>query len=75
LYSDESLGEVSKYDLAIVHGALGERDKAFRLLNEEVKSKSVDLLSIRIDPLLDKLRDDPRLAEVEREFHFPEANP
>lgn len=70
LRTDKSIGEVSDYDLAIVHGALGERDDAFRLLNAEVNSNSVDLLSIQIDPLLDELRDDPRFAELERRFRF-----
>jgi tetratricopeptide (TPR) repeat protein len=71
LQTDKALGEVSKYDLAIVHGALDERDEAFRLFNEEVNSNSVDLLSIKIDPLIDNLRDDPRFAKLEQRFQFP----
>jgi Flp pilus assembly protein TadD len=62
---------VSKYDLAVVHTALGERDEAFRLLGEEVATLSVDLLSIRIDPMLDPLRDDPRFPPLEARYNFP----
>ena len=62
---------VSKYDLAVVHTALGERDEAFRLLGEEVATLSVDLLSIRIDPMLDPLREDPRFPPLEARYNFP----
>jgi tetratricopeptide (TPR) repeat protein len=70
MQADKTIGDVSNYDFAIVYGALGDRDEAFRRLNEEAKSKSVDLLSIRIDPLLDELRDDPRFIELEKKFDF-----
>ena len=62
---------VSKYSLAIVENALGNRDKAFELLNQELATKSVDLLSIKIDPLLDSLRDDSRFVELERKLKLP----
>lgn len=71
LKTNPKFSDASKYDLAIVEGALGNRDEAFRLLNAEIGTTSVDLLSIRIDPLLDDLRDDARLAELERKFKFP----
>jgi tetratricopeptide (TPR) repeat protein len=62
---------VSKYDLAVVHAALGRRDEAFRLLGEEVATLSVDLLSIRVDPMLNPLRDDPRFHGLEARYNFP----
>jgi serine/threonine protein kinase/tetratricopeptide (TPR) repeat protein len=62
---------VSKYSLAIVENALGNRDKAFDLLNQELKTNSVDLLSIKIDPLLDSLRNDLRFVELERKLNYP----
>lgn len=63
---------VSKYSLAIVENALGNRDRAFELLNEELKTESVDLLSIKIDPLLDGMRNDPRFAELEKKLDLPD---
>jgi serine/threonine-protein kinase len=67
-------GGVSSYDLAIIFAALGEKDRAFDLLNSEVDSVSVDLLSIKIDPMLDSLRDDPRFAKLERRYKFPRTD-
>ncbi len=62
---------VSKYSLAIVENALGNRDRAFDLLNQDLKTDSVDLLSIKIDPMLDNMRDDPRFAEFEKKLNLP----
>jgi serine/threonine protein kinase/tetratricopeptide (TPR) repeat protein len=73
LQNNKRSDTVSNYDFAIVHGALGERDEAFRLLDQEIHSHSVDLLSIRIDPLLDDLRNDPRFVSLEQSFNFPES--
>ena len=64
--------DISDYDIAVLYAALGEKDKVFQLLERETRSKSVDLLSIRIDPLLDTLRDDPRFAEIEKKLNLPE---
>jgi serine/threonine protein kinase/TolB-like protein/tetratricopeptide (TPR) repeat protein len=67
-------GGVSSYDLAIIFASVGDKDRAFVLLNREVDSISVDLLSIRIDPMLDSLRGDPRFAELERRYKFPQTD-
>jgi serine/threonine protein kinase/Tfp pilus assembly protein PilF len=61
---------VSKYSLAIVENALGNRDRAFDLLNQELKTDSVDLLSIKIDPLLDDMRHDSRFKDLEQKMNF-----
>lgn len=62
---------VSRYSLAIVENAIGNRDQAFELLNQELQTESVDLLSIEIDPLLDSMRDDVRFKELEGKLKFP----
>lgn len=68
--TDARFRDASKYDLAVIHAALDERDTAFRLLDEELYSNSVDLLSIRIDPMLDVLRSDPRFSRLEARLRF-----
>ncbi len=75
LQEKPSLGDTSKYDLAIVHVALGEVDTAFKLLNEEALTNSVDLLSIRIDPMLDTLRGDERFPLLEARLGLASPTP
>jgi eukaryotic-like serine/threonine-protein kinase len=63
--------DISKYDLAIILAAQNELDEAFKLLNEEASPSTVDLLSIRIDPMLDALRSDERFITLERKLNLP----
>lgn len=63
--------DVSPYTFAVIYAALGEKDRAFELLEKQLKTSSVDLLSIRLDPFLDVLRDDARFAEIERKLNLP----
>ena len=63
------LGEVagtptSAYSVAGVYGALGDRDKAFQLLNKAYDEHDIQLVSLRVDPTLDDLRSDGRYAEL-----------
>ncbi|MCY7376992.1 MAG: tetratricopeptide repeat protein, partial [Pyrinomonadaceae bacterium] len=62
----------SPYNLAVLYAALGEKDAAFELLEKQAALNSVDLLSMKIDPLLDALRDDARFSEIERKLNLPE---
>jgi serine/threonine-protein kinase len=67
----EGFSDTSGYDRAIIYAALGDVDTAFKLLSEEAANpNSVKLLSIRIDPMLDTLRSDPRFAILEAGLGF-----
>jgi TolB-like protein/DNA-binding winged helix-turn-helix (wHTH) protein/Tfp pilus assembly protein PilF len=50
--------------LARVHVALGERDRAFALLERGVEQRQRDVLGIAIDPFFAALRDDARFASL-----------
>ncbi len=63
--------DAAPYDFAVIYGALGEKDRAFELLEKQLKTNSVDLLSIRLDPLLDSLRDDQRFVDIQTKIHLP----
>jgi serine/threonine-protein kinase len=60
------------YYRAIVYGALGEKDEAFRLLEQAYEERSPLLAVSKVDPKLDPLRDDPRFQDFLRRMNFPE---
>ncbi|MDP2959087.1 MAG: tetratricopeptide repeat protein [Longimicrobiales bacterium] len=61
----DAAGEyVSRYDFAIVHAGLGDRDRAFRELEAALEERTWQVVNMGIDPMLDPLRADPRFAEL-----------
>jgi tetratricopeptide (TPR) repeat protein len=65
------LGQGSAYTVAVIYGALGKKEEAFRWLTRDFDLHDTALLSIKVDPLLAPLRDDARFKELERRFNFP----
>ncbi len=55
---------VPPYHLAIVHAGLGENDRAFDWLELSFEKHSVDLFTLRVEPMLDGLRPDPRFERL-----------
>jgi len=51
---------VSKYYLAPIQAAIGDKDKAFELLELAYKERDGDLIFLKGDPKFDVLRSDPR---------------
>jgi hypothetical protein len=51
---------VTKYYLASVQAALGDKDKAFESLESAYKERDGDLIYLNVDPKFDILRSDPR---------------
>jgi len=52
--------QVSKYSIATVYAALGDKDQAFARLNQAYEEHSFLLGFLKVDPELDPLRSDPR---------------
>lgn len=50
--------------LAVTHSALGEADEAFRHFERFIASQNAPAPTLRFDPRLDRLRADPRFAEL-----------
>jgi hypothetical protein len=57
--------------LAAVYGALGERDRAFQLLEEEYAQHSDRMNNLKTNYQLAPLRDDPRFADLLRRVGLP----
>ncbi|MGH9966475.1 MAG: protein kinase domain-containing protein [Pyrinomonadaceae bacterium] len=57
---------VPDYSIALVYAALGEKDRAFELLEKSYRDHTVDMLTLHYDPLMDNLRSDPRCADLLR---------
>lgn len=55
---------VPAYDLAVIHVALNENDRAMTLLQEAYKEHDWALLALAAEPRLDPLRRDPRYRDL-----------
>ena len=56
----------SSYLMADYHAALGDRERALALLEQAYRERSTALISIKVDPFLAPLRDDPRYRDLLR---------
>ncbi len=54
------------YQFAIIHAELGEADAAFQWLDRAIEEPSAILMMIKVEPIFDVLRGDPRFAAVVR---------
>ena len=61
----------SAYQIANVYAWRGERDKAFEWLDRAYAQRDTGLPSLMSDPLLAKLRDDPRYAAMLKKMNLP----
>jgi DNA-binding winged helix-turn-helix (wHTH) protein/Tfp pilus assembly protein PilF len=59
---------LTPYNVATFHAALGENDKAFAELNVAYQNREGILGLLRVDPRFDSLHDDPRFADLARRF-------
>jgi hypothetical protein len=57
---------VSPTELAILQAALGERERAFELLEKAYADHDVKLQYVKANPAYDGLRDDPRFQDLMR---------
>ena len=66
---------VSDQELAIIYLGLNDLDHAFPLFQQAVRDKFPPSQSIFIAPMFDRLRSDPRFAELAREVKLPSLPP
>jgi len=63
---------VTPYALAYLQGCLGNTDQAFRWLDKAYEERNPMLAFLKVDPILDPLRSDPRFQELVRKMNFPD---
>ena len=59
-----ALGIRWTYQIAAVYAFRNEADEAFLWLDRAIERRDTSLMLLRGDPMMDNIRDDPRLDEV-----------
>lgn len=57
---------------ALVYVALGDKDKAFQILEKEVERPDARMLDLKVDPGFDSLHSDPRWEPLIRRLNIPQ---
>ena len=66
-------GYVSPYMIATIYAGLGEKDKAFALLERAYQERSLDISwHLKADLRIDNLRSDPRFQDLVRRVGYPQ---
>jgi serine/threonine-protein kinase len=61
---------VAPANLALVHAGLGNANQAFAILDEGCAVRDATLASVKVDPLWDGLRQDPRFPKLLQRMNF-----
>ncbi|MBZ5515232.1 MAG: tetratricopeptide repeat protein [Acidobacteriia bacterium] len=70
--ADKSAREhVGNYELGSVYAGLGQNDKAIQSLEDAYRVHEGRMSDMKVDPLLDPLRSDPRFQDLLRRMNFP----
>jgi TolB-like protein/Tfp pilus assembly protein PilF len=63
---------VPPYDIAIIYSGLDQKDNSFAWLEKAYEERGSWLPWLKVDPLYDSVRSDPRFQELLRRMNFPE---
>ncbi|MGH9558328.1 MAG: hypothetical protein ACRD30_03745, partial [Bryobacteraceae bacterium] len=61
------------YDVALVEGALGNRNEAVAVLQESLREREPWAVFLGVDPRMKSLQDNPRIAGFLQRIFEPEA--
>jgi serine/threonine-protein kinase len=65
--------QVSPFWIATIYAGLSDRDEAIALLEKAYQERSTPLVYLKVYPILDNLRSDPRFDDLLRRLRFPDA--
>ena len=63
---------VSPYFIALVYVGLGEKDQAFAWLEKAYQERHPYLILIKVEPVFDVLRSDPRFQDLVQRIGLPQ---
>ena len=64
-------GEKGAYNYAEIYAQWGQPDEALHWLNRALDLRDNGLLFLKVDPMLDPIRNTPAFADIEQRMHFP----
>jgi tetratricopeptide (TPR) repeat protein len=62
---------LSKYLIATVYAAMGDKDQALAQVEQAYQDRSPWMPFLKVDPEMDSLHSDPRFQDLVRRLHFP----
>ena len=68
----ELAGDAGGYQYAEIYAQWGENKAALDWLEKAMRLRDTGLSNLRVDPLMDPLRKEPRFQAIERELKFPD---
>ncbi len=63
---------VVTYRIATLYAVLGNKDRAFAEMERSYEARDWDFNRLKVDPLVDSLRDDPRFEPLLKKLNLPE---
>ena len=73
IFTNSDEAKNSPYKVACVYASIGDRDTALAWLEKSYAARQADLVSIKIDPAFDGLRDDARYQDLLRRVHLADS--
>lgn len=70
LNADRQSGLIVPYRVAAVHLALGDNDRAIEWLRKSYAERDNWMIQLKVDPVMDPLRSDPRFQELMQKMRF-----
>jgi hypothetical protein len=62
---------VSPYSIALIYTGLGEKEQAFAWLEKAYEDRSSLMIYLKVEPMLDSLRSDPRFTDLLHRIGLP----
>lgn len=61
---------VSPYFIALIYVGLNEKDEAFEWLEKAFNDRSAGMIFLKVEPMFDPIRSDPRFQDLLRRVNF-----